>query len=179
VGSFRCILVESHPLIMKLFVCVTVLALASLASSVSAFQSPAISLAPARPSLSVLQMQLAEGDDRRAFIIKAAAFASAVSSVPSSPFLKPVFAADGVSYKDVAADIAALVKANPDYGPTMVRLAWHSSGTYDKISKTGGSGGGTIRFKEELAHGGNAGLGETAVKWLGETSLLLLSSFFS
>ena len=26
------------------------------------------------------------------------------------------------------------------------------------MSKTGGSGGGTIRFKEELAHGGNAGL---------------------
>jgi cytochrome c peroxidase len=48
----------------------------------------------------------------------------------------------------------------------MVRLAWHSSGTYDKATGTGGSGGGTIRFKEELAHGGNAGLGETAVKWL-------------
>jgi len=29
-----------------------------------------------------------------------------------------------------------------------------------------GSGGGTIRFKEELAHGGNAGLGETAVVWM-------------
>jgi cytochrome c peroxidase len=27
------------------------------------------------------------------------------------------------------------------------------------MSKTGGSYGGTIRFKEELAHGGNAGLG--------------------
>ena len=40
--------------------------------------------------------------------------------------------------------------------------AWHSSGTYDKMSKDGGSGGGTIRFKEELAHGGNAGLGSTA-----------------
>jgi catalase (peroxidase I) len=26
------------------------------------------------------------------------------------------------------------------------------------MSKTGGSGGGTIRFKEELAHGGNADL---------------------
>ena len=34
------------------------------------------------------------------------------------------------------------------------------------MSKTGGSGGGTIRFKEELAHGGNAGLGSTAVEWL-------------
>ncbi len=34
------------------------------------------------------------------------------------------------------------------------------------MSKTGGSGGGTIRFKEELAHGGNAGLGKTAVVWM-------------
>ena len=48
------------------------------------------------------------------------------------------------------------MKRDGDFGPTMVRLAWHSSGTYDKMSKTGGSGGGTIRFKEELAHGGNA-----------------------
>eukprot|EP00966_Prymnesium_polylepis_P152286 3517475-Prymnesium_polylepis.1 len=46
----------------------------------------------------------------------------------------------------------------------MVRLAWHSSGTYDKISKTGGSGGGTIRFKEELSHGGNAGLDKMVAK---------------
>lgn len=34
------------------------------------------------------------------------------------------------------------------------------------MSKTGGSGSGTIRFKEELAHGGNAGLSSTAVEWL-------------
>ena len=47
----------------------------------------------------------------------------------------------------------------------MLRLAWHSSGTYDKMLKDGGSGGGTIRFKEELAHGGNAGLTK-AVAWL-------------
>lgn len=38
------------------------------------------------------------------------------------------------------------------------RLAWHSSGTYDKISKTGGSQGGTMRFEQELADGANAGL---------------------
>ena len=50
------------------------------------------------------------------------------------------------------------MRRDPDFGPTMVRLAWHSSGTYDRMSKTGGSGGGTIRFKEELVHGGNAGL---------------------
>ena len=50
--------------------------------------------------------------------------------------------------------------------PAFVRLAWHSSGTYDKETNTGGSGAGTIRFKEELAHGGNAGLADTAVPWL-------------
>ena len=33
------------------------------------------------------------------------------------------------------------------------------------MSKSGGSGGGTIRFKEELAHGANAGL-DKAVAWL-------------
>lgn len=48
----------------------------------------------------------------------------------------------------------------------MVRLAWHSSGTYDKVSKTGGSTLGTIRFKEEFTHGGNAGLADTAISWM-------------
>lgn len=46
-----------------------------------------------------------------------------------------------------------------------MRLAWHSSGTYDKMQKNGGSGGGTIRFDEELAHGANAGL-KKAVGWM-------------
>ena len=61
-------------------------------------------------------------------------------------------------YSGVAAELSAMIKADPDVGPTLLRLAWHSSGTFDKISKTGGSKGGTIRFKEELSHGGNAGL---------------------
>eukprot|EP00283_Hemiselmis_rufescens_P023039 CAMPEP_0173446762 /NCGR_PEP_ID=MMETSP1357-20121228/37272_1 /TAXON_ID=77926 /ORGANISM="Hemiselmis rufescens, Strain PCC563" /LENGTH=326 /DNA_ID=CAMNT_0014413091 /DNA_START=60 /DNA_END=1040 /DNA_ORIENTATION=+ len=55
-------------------------------------------------------------------------------------------------------DLKKLVEKDPDFGPTLVRLAWHSSGTYDKMSKTGGSSKGTIRFKEELSHGANAGL---------------------
>jgi Peroxidase len=105
-------------------------------------------------------------DSRRTFM------ASGVMAGISSLFVlqptMPARAADaaGVDYKAVANDIMNLVKANPDKGPTLVRLAWHSSGTYDKVSKTGGSGGGTIRFKSELAHGGNAGLASTAVKWL-------------
>ena len=98
--------------------------------------------------------------DRRAFIWSGVATSLALTTSPL-----PSVAA-GVDYKAVASDISDLVKTNPDWGPTLVRLAWHSSGTYDKMSKTGGSGGGTIRFKEELAHGGNAGLAETAVKWM-------------
>ena len=45
------------------------------------------------------------------------------------------------------------------YGPILVRLGWHSSGTYDKNDNTGGSYGGTMRFKLEQSDGANNGLG--------------------
>eukprot|EP00290_Baffinella_frigidus_P006758 CAMPEP_0180133196 /NCGR_PEP_ID=MMETSP0986-20121125/9404_1 /TAXON_ID=697907 /ORGANISM="non described non described, Strain CCMP2293" /LENGTH=339 /DNA_ID=CAMNT_0022073283 /DNA_START=21 /DNA_END=1040 /DNA_ORIENTATION=+ len=70
----------------------------------------------------------------------------------------PATAAAASDIDALRGELAALVKADPDFGPTLVRLAWHSSGTYDKMSKTGGSGGATIRFKEEFSHGANAGL---------------------
>lgn len=98
-------------------------------------------------------------NNRRAFLWSTVAASLAVTL----PF--PANAA-GADYKAVALDIADMIKKEPDRGPTLVRLAWHSSGTYDKMSKTGGSGQGTIRFKEELVHGGNAGLATTAVEWL-------------
>jgi len=107
-------------------------------------------------------------EDRRAFLLStsattAAAFASSFSLLSSTPAHASTTTVD---YKAVAADISDMVRADPDKGPTLVRLAWHSSGTYDKMSKTGGSGAGTLRFREELAHGGNAGLADTAVKWM-------------
>lgn len=40
----------------------------------------------------------------------------------------------------------------------LVRLAWHTSGTYDKETGTGGSNGATMRFAPESDHGANAGL---------------------
>lgn len=106
-----------------------------------------------------------DAEDRRSFLV--AGF-STVAAAAAAAFWQPndAFAESGVDYKAVSKDISDLVKADPDKGPTLVRIAWHSSGTYDKASKTGGSGGGTIRFKEELSHGGNAGLEATAVKWL-------------
>ncbi|KAF8199796.1 heme peroxidase [Mycena galopus ATCC 62051] len=44
------------------------------------------------------------------------------------------------------------------YGPVLLRLAWHSSGTYDVATNTGGSNYATMRFQPESLHGANAGL---------------------
>lgn len=83
----------------------------------------------------------------------------------AAPRIAVAATASGVDFKAVRDEIGKVFKSDPNRGPTLVRLAWHSSGTYDKISKTGGSEKGTIRFKEELAHGANAGL-DLAVGWL-------------
>jgi cytochrome c peroxidase len=92
---------------------------------------------------------------RRAILRSGATFAAGSTL---SPLLPAFAAAPKVDYAGAQAALQGLIDKDPDIGPTMVRLAWHSSGTYDKMTKTGGSGAGTIRFKEELAHGGNAGL---------------------
>ena len=83
---------------------------------------------------------------------------AALGAGAAAAFVRLPAHASEEDYSAVAAELASMIKADPDVGPTLLRLAWHSSGTFDKISKTGGSKGGTIRFKEELAHGGNAGL---------------------
>ena len=52
-------------------------------------------------------------------------------------------------------------ESDPDegsYGPVLVRLAWHASGTFDKSKGDGGSYKGTMQYKTELGHGANSGL---------------------
>ncbi|KAJ5622714.1 hypothetical protein N7528_005946 [Penicillium herquei] len=66
-------------------------------------------------------------------------------------------------YQKVYDEIATLLANETDYddgsyGPVLVRLAWHASGTYDKETNTGGSNGATMRFAPESSHGANAGL---------------------
>jgi cytochrome c peroxidase len=67
-----------------------------------------------------------------------------------------------VNYKAVRAAIAeSLDDENWDdgsWGPVLIRLAWHSSGTYDKTDNSGGSQYGSMRFAPESEHGANAGL---------------------
>lgn len=66
-------------------------------------------------------------------------------------------------YQRVYNEIAAMLVEKDDYddgsyGPILVRLAWHASGTYDKETRTGGSNGATMRFPPESQHGANNGL---------------------
>ncbi|KAK0529687.1 heme peroxidase [Tilletia horrida] len=68
-------------------------------------------------------------------------------------------------YQEVYNAIAEKLEKDPEYdggqghyGPVLVRLAWHASGTYDKNTNSGGSNGATMRFAPESDHGANAGL---------------------
>lgn len=56
------------------------------------------------------------------------------------------------------AAIEAILDEHDDLGPTLIRLAWHASGTYDVETNTGGSDGATMRFAPESGYGANAGL---------------------
>lgn len=93
---------------------------ATLLLALPAFASAFI-VAPAQQSASTQLF----ANDRRNFL--ATGIATGVAAAFSSP--PPALAADGVDYKAVASDIADLIKKKPDQGPTMVRLAWHSSAT--------------------------------------------------
>jgi len=66
-------------------------------------------------------------------------------------------------YQAVYDEIAGRLEEKDDYddgsyGPVLLRLAWHCSGTYDRETRTGGSNGATMRFAPESGHGANAGL---------------------
>jgi cytochrome c peroxidase len=61
--------------------------------------------------------------------------------------------------KDIEAVLEDLNHDDGSFGPVIVRLAWHASGTYSKATNTGGSGtGASMRFGPEKDWGANAGL---------------------
>lgn len=67
-----------------------------------------------------------------------------------------------VDYQAVRQELK-LYMDNPSWddgslAPILIRLAWHSSGTYDAASGTGGSNGAGMRFEAEAADPENAGL---------------------
>jgi cytochrome c peroxidase len=59
-----------------------------------------------------------------------------------------------LDYQKVYNAIADVLDAEYDdgsYGPVLLRLAWHCSGTYDKETGSGGSNGATMRFAPEAS----------------------------
>ncbi|RKF82732.1 putative heme-binding peroxidase [Golovinomyces cichoracearum] len=69
---------------------------------------------------------------------------------------------DAKDYETIRKDIVKLLH-KPEYddgstGPVLVRLAWHSAGTYDAETNTGGSNGAGMRFEAEGGDPANAGL---------------------
>ncbi|KAI9915264.1 hypothetical protein PsorP6_008145 [Peronosclerospora sorghi] len=70
-----------------------------------------------------------------------------------------------VNLDAIKKEIVGIYDEDNYMGPTLVRLAWHASGTYDKRDGSGGSSGGTIRFAPEINYRANAGL-DLAVKAL-------------
>lgn len=72
------------------------------------------------------------------------------------------------------------------YAPLFIRLAWHSSGTYDKATGTGGSNGAGMRYAVEAGDPENAGLGKAreilaavqkTFSWLSVADLWILAAY--
>lgn len=81
---------------------------------------------------------------------------SSSPSCPHAPTPQPA-TTNTVNYdvSEVRKEIKSLLD-NPSWddgslAPIFLRLAWHSSGTYDKASGTGGSNGAGMRFATEAA----------------------------
>ncbi|KAK9476324.1 heme peroxidase [Lipomyces japonicus] len=82
---------------------------------------------------------------------------STSAAVEAKPFV-PTYEDYKKVYNAVADKFEADDYDDGSYAPVVLRLAWHSSGTYDKETNTGGSSGATMRFSPESGHGANNGL---------------------
>ncbi|KIJ04766.1 hypothetical protein PAXINDRAFT_164804 [Paxillus involutus ATCC 200175] len=88
---------------------------------------------------------------------------TAVKSAAQTAKVATKFTPTKADYQKVYNRIAEIIDDASDYddgsyGPVLLRLAWHASGTYDKNTGTGGSNYATMRFEPEALHGANAGL---------------------
>ncbi|KAJ1297649.1 hypothetical protein BS78_01G393100 [Paspalum vaginatum] len=98
----------------------------------------------------------------------------ASTAASHSPIRTYLLAAMAKNYPTVSAEYSEAVEAarrklraliaEKSCAPLMLRLAWHSAGTFDVSSRTGGPFG-TMKNPAEQAHGANAGL-DIAVRLL-------------
>ncbi|KAK7744769.1 hypothetical protein SLS62_010072 [Diatrype stigma] len=81
---------------------------------------------------------------------------------PPPPPPPPLAQPSKAQLDEVKAAVRALLR-QPDYddgsaGPVLVRLAWHSAGTYCAATQTGGSNGAGMRYQKEGGDPANRGL---------------------
>lgn len=79
-------------------------------------------------------------------------------SSPTGPGGKPSKEDYQKVYNAIASKLENENYDDGSYAPVVLRLAWHTSGTYDKETNTGGSNGATMRFPKEAGYEANAGL---------------------
>ena len=90
-----------------------------------------------------------------------ATIAAPTAASSPCPYSNTINIADAY-YGEVRKELIANMD-NPSWddgslAPIFIRLAWHSSGTYDKATGTGGSNGAGMRFEAEASDPENAGL---------------------
>jgi len=109
---------------------------------------------------------LTREDSRKASQRTAAVFYLTFAAITAGTFGIINYAENsGVDIKKVKTEIVEAIEKDEELrgdgtsiGPTLVRLAWHASGTYSIFDKTGGSNFATMRFEPEANWGANAGL---------------------
>lgn len=87
-----------------------------------------------------------------------AGVATAIIATAAAGFTVVSADAAKVDYVKVRESIADIMADNPAMGPTLVRLCWHSCGSYSAADNSGGSNGAMMRFSPEKDWGSNAGL---------------------
>jgi len=91
-------------------------------------------------------------------------FGSSSSSNKEKPKSDDSKTKDKINYEAIRNEIKEILDDynwdDGSWGPVLIRLAWHASGTYSKKDDTGGSDGATMRFAPESDDPANSGLQE-------------------
>eukprot|EP00928_Gymnodinium_smaydae_P022567 TRINITY_DN18909_c0_g2_i1.p1 TRINITY_DN18909_c0_g2~~TRINITY_DN18909_c0_g2_i1.p1 ORF type:complete len:610 (-),score=105.09 TRINITY_DN18909_c0_g2_i1:107-1879(-) len=131
-------------------------------------------------------------DDKLEQLIQGTVGTADDGSLAFDAFLRSLYrrAESNPDYAAVREDLKKLMDS-PDwddgsYAPVLIRLAWHSSGTYSKVDSTGGSNGATMRHTLEANDPENVGLDKARqylepvkekYRWLSYADLWILAAY--